>query len=1220
MKLISIAAALALLGPVAHLCADLPSESQVPGELRPAADLPPESQLPSYVAQFAGQSRLADEAGPASSPAASNEAESSPAQGAAPPPAAQQLPDERQLPADAGRQPDPNQPIGDALPIKGSPDGIPWLRLNRPGHTAPLRALAFSDDGRRLTTAGDDKTLVVWGQTTTPAGAARWSYERTVRWQIQRGARGRIYALAAAPQRVALAGEGAMGGAGEILLIDPASGDLAAVLNDLQQGHRQVVVALSFAESEPASLASLSIDGSVVHWSQAAGGLWNAKRLAGPDRQQFGNDPALVERLLAARSLSAVAALDGAVVAPAYATTQNNRIVWRLQRYAADGGRSAPLAADDQSAPHLDYVTALAVGAGGRRLASADGAGNVYLWDLAASPVRVLRLPQTGAQVLSLAFDAPGDALILGCAVAPGGNRAPVEIWDVADAAAPRRRATFAADKPVMACGLAPDGSAAAWTSGADVVVRSMASGNEQRLAAGASPPLKVAFPTKAPFYRLGFGKKPAGGGKVAIDHVFDADLLRLDRLNRDEPARWLPEDWLSGGWQVRQEKDAQGTPSLWFYEGATRRGRIPLVEVRDGAYRTVCWIPSRQRGAGPAAAAIGTSAGEIHVYRLADDATAPLVRRLRGHWAEIASLAVSADLRYLASASLDGTLAVWPLSGLLTDSDLVQRWGADFRRVDGALEAADVRRNGPAYFRGLRNGDRITELRYRVADEDRVIKAPEEMLAALRQADWRTLMTFHYVRGRTPAQAFQILPAWQQVVSLLAADDGQWAYWTPAGYYDASFEGHKLFGWQINRGLEMLPDFFLAAQFRRQLERPGAMSRLLRAGDLEAAFQAALLESPTNSPDALVNAYRLKPDVQIVSPRDGDAVGGEIKLRAVVSTNPAERLAAAKAFANGVAAVGQRLVSEALVDGERQYTYEWDLRLPSDRRVLLQVSASTRNEVAGGDQVVVSRQAPVRPPQPRLFLVSVGVDSYRDAQIPRLSTAVKATEDLLAVLEDRAAPLYRLDSAALLEDRATRPSWRALTSDVAARLAQQPSPDDVLVIFLSGHGLQAPGDAGYQFVTADARYADVVAERYGDCLSMSDLADFADIPCRKVVVLNTCHGGSAQPLLHRELKSAVRALQDDLVLTLAASGGEEEAVEGRFANRLLEALGGAADEDRDGVVSFAETFAYVQRTVAADSSRDAVRQTPTAGPAELLPYAAVPLTAVGETTAWRQP
>jgi uncharacterized caspase-like protein len=309
-------------------------------------------------------------------------------------------------------------------------------------------------------------------------------------------------------------------------------------------------------------------------------------------------------------------------------------------------------------------------------------------------------------------------------------------------------------------------------------------------------------------------------------------------------------------------------------------------------------------------------------------------------------------------------------------------------------------------------------------------------------------------------------------------------------------------------------------------------------------------------------------------------------------------------------------MVSETIAEGRRYSTYEWDLRPPSDRRLLLQVAASTENEVAGGDQVVVNNES--RPPAapPRLFLMSIGIDRYRDTQIPKLNKAVATSEQFRGVLQDRAQALYRLHAVSLLEDRATRPSWRILTEDFAEKLRREALPNDMLVMFLSGHGVQGPGDAGYQFITADARYADVVAGRYGDCLSMADLSLFADIPCRKLVILNTCHGGIVQPLMHRELKTAVRALQDDLLLTLAASGGEQEAVEGRFANRLLEALGGAADDDKDGVVSFAETAAYVQRMVEADSSRDDVRQTPSAGPKELLDFVTAPLTAVNPAPA----
>jgi WD40 repeat protein len=1208
----SAALTLAITFIAAPARAELPAESITPGDSAAVVALPPESALPGYAASL--ESSLVVNDGAANSPGANDEpssdfaAEEAPRERSAP----VELPPEQRVPASKAAAAEviaPDAVANGDLPLKGSPDGIPWLRLNLRGHTGPIRALTFAVDGARIVTAGDDKSLVAW--TAAPdrgGGPARWTYERTVRWQIQRGTRGRIYALAAAPNAIALAGEGAMGGNGEILLIDPKSGDLSATLNDLDRGHQQVVVGLSFSPDNAGhTLASLSMDGCLLQWNQNAEGLWKSSRLSGPDQQAHPNDPALVRRLLAGRTLSAVAAVDDStVVAPLYSRLESGRLVWQLELYDRSAGEHRPLG-DRNQAPHWDYVTALAVGGGGKLLASADGGGYVYLWDLRAMPATVRVL--TRVHATSLSFGANGERLVVGSDVSSSTKRASIEVWNVANLAAPQRVAAFWSGQSVVACSLSPDGQTVAWTDGAKAVVRPVAAiGKPQILPAGVAPPMKVSFPASEPYYHLGFAKAAAGPDLGATEE-FDADLLQLNHINTPEPAKWLSESWLSQGWTVREEGNTAGARSLWLYQGAARRAQIPVREERHGRFQAACWIPSRGSGDRPFAVAVGMSGGGIYVVRPTNSGFAPMVRQFRGHTAAVTSVAVSRDLRYLASSSLDGTVAVWPLTDILGDDPMVQRWGATVQVNGDGLTVDAVRPDGPVYFRGLRTGDRLLELRYTdAADAIHTVKRADEMAVALREVPWDKILTFKFSRGRAAAQEFQLFPAWQQLATLFAADNGEWAFWSPTGYYDASFEGHKLFGWQINRGLQMLPDFFLAAQFRRQLERPGVMSQLLRRGSLDGAFRAARIDPPARAEDAIVNSYRLKPEVQILSPQAGATIRGSTPLTARVSVDVGERIAPPKAFANGVVAVNRRLVSEKVADGKLQSTYAWDVYAPSDRQLLLQVAAVTQNEVTADASVVVANDPPPTKTKPRMYLLSVGVDGYRDTQIPRLSTAVQSADDLLALLQSQAPSLYRINAASLLEDRATKPSWRVLTDDYAAELARDVSPDDLLVVFLSGHGVKADDDAGYQFITADARYADVVAGRYGDCLSMSDLSLFADVPCRKLVILNTCHSGAIQPLQHRELKSAVRALQDDMLLTLAASGGEEEAVEGRFAKRLLEALGGAADGDHDGVVSLNETIAYVERTVAADSSKDAARQTPSAGPKELLPYADVPL------------
>ncbi|MEM9657380.1 MAG: hypothetical protein AAF961_03375, partial [Planctomycetota bacterium] len=845
------------------------------------------------------------------------------------------LPAEGELPSVKQNEPDRPQPVeGPGLPLANSPDGVPWLRFNLPGHTAPLRTLCFTADGNRLCSAGDDKAVVVWRGRPKPGPQVRaWDYERTIRWQVQRATRGRIYALEAASKYLALAGEGAMGGAGEILLVNPQTGELIDVLNDLDEGHRQVVVALSAApDADGATLASMSMDGCLVHWSQTDNGLWRAVRVRGADAERHPNDSELRRRLLASRAFSAVAAVSARrIVAPVFVEARDGRTVWRLERFDAAAGRSDRLANDDESGLHWDYVTAMAVGDDGRRLASADGGGNVFLWDLTSSPPRLRKLPRLSAPATSLSFDRSGERLALSTSARTSGG-ATVEVWNVADLANPQRIAGFKASKSVLACSLSPDGQSIAWTSGSSVRIRPVSSGSVRSLSPVSSPPTRVAFPLEKPYHRIGFAKTAAADASRRITHRFDTTALRLDLLNPNAQRRgnrpvataWLPEDWLSQGWSIRQDRQSDGRVTIWMYQGESRRARVELREETHGAYRSVCWIPSRQAGQGPVAAAVGSSAGGIYLFKTARAGDAPMLRQFRGHTAEITSLAVSRDLRYLASASRDGTVRFWPLRNVVDETSLVQRWGGDFRVQNGELVAASIRPEGPVYFRGIRNDDRVTEIRYVEGQNVRIARDATEIRKALEEMSWDALTAFTFVRGRDAPRQFQILPAWQQLATLFAAEDGQWAYWTPAGYYDASFEGHRLFGWQINRGLALLPDFFLAAQFRRQLERPRVMSRLLSSGNLEGAFRAAQLEPPANSPQAIANAYRLKPSVEIVAPRSGEKVSQGAKLRARIELDSASQLVPPKAFANGVIAVNRRLVSEQSQGSQRSYVYEW--------------------------------------------------------------------------------------------------------------------------------------------------------------------------------------------------------------------------------------------------------------------------------------------------------
>jgi hypothetical protein len=491
--------------------------------------------------------------------------------------------------------------------------------------------------------------------------------------------------------------------------------------------------------------------------------------------------------------------------------------------------------------------------------------------------------------------------------------------------------------------------------------------------------------------------------------------------------------------------------------------------------------------------------------------------------------------------------------------------------------------------------------------------------LQLLQTATWDTQVVFDCRRRDTQVAGFQMLPAWRPLANLFVAENREWAIWTPAGYYDASFDGHKLFGWQVNRGVDSLPEFFLAAQFRQALERPNVLNRLLQEGSLPAALRTTPQQAPEEGQDAVLPQYRLKPRVEILTPRSDEQIAtNRVIIRAKITVREGLELVPPKAFANGVVAPVRQLVEQKPVPGGTEFVFEWNAPLPSDPRILVQVVASTDAEAAEFQTVHVRHTVPAQTRPRRLYVLAAGINEYRDAQIQRLDFAANNARRVAEVLSQSAGTN---DTTTLLNENATRPMWSLITTDYAERLRREASPDDLLVFFLSGHGVRDEQTDRYFFVSANAKYDDLKSQRFADCLSFEDFTAFADVPCRKLVVLDTCHSGAVQqPLRQQDLKAALRALQDDVVFTMTASEGSQEAAEqqsrqlGRFTARFIEALQGAADEaarggDANGLVTLREASSYVQTMVTADSSGDQQQQHPTAGPIDLLDYADFPLT-----------
>ncbi|MFM8579529.1 MAG: WD40 repeat domain-containing protein, partial [Planctomycetaceae bacterium] len=216
----------------------------------------------------------------------------------------------------------------------------PILRLDLPGHTAEIRAIVFFPDGSRVASGGRDKVAMVWNV----AGGADVGDERlrraigrrrvrdsVRRWQGARGTRGAIQALSVLPgdrSIVAIAGSGAMGSTGEILLVDPQQNSLVAVLGGGDRpGHRNSVLALD-ASPDGEWIFSQDFDGQAFAWRRSDN--WQGIEIAARERERYGEvRAAALANRPRMRPLAAVR--DGRVAIPVLVSPEEvSRQVWRV--------------------------------------------------------------------------------------------------------------------------------------------------------------------------------------------------------------------------------------------------------------------------------------------------------------------------------------------------------------------------------------------------------------------------------------------------------------------------------------------------------------------------------------------------------------------------------------------------------------------------------------------------------------------------------------------------------------------------------------------------------------------------------------------------------------------------------------------------------------------------------------------------------------------------
>lgn len=420
------------------------------------------------------------------------------------------------------------------------------------------------------------------------------------------------------------------------------------------------------------------------------------------------------------------------------------------------------------------------------------------------------------------------------------------------------------------------------------------------------------------------------------------------------------------------------------------------------------------------------------------------------------------------------------------------------------------------------------------------------------------------------------------RVITILKKGD-EWIASNEEGYFAASPGGTEKVFWRV--GSRLLPLDTLRSKF----ENPA-----LLADSLKAIFEKRTVQRPEDTrPIVSPELFNVPYELRILTPSGAETKAEKFTVKVEVKALTPDAPEPVFVWANnGRTDRGFKVVPAKPEPRVHLAEREFDL---VEGKNEISVALRYKDAVILRQSIQIHRTVKTQPANiaatgAHLWFFGVGVKSYAKAD-QNLEFPDRDVQELAKMLQAQQGTLYgQVNVKTLINEQATVRDIKVEMN----RFLKQASSQDVIIIFLAGHGVQG-SDQELYFVAHDSD-----ANEPFTGLELQDFADFLERrpPTQKAVFLmDCCHAGSFGQTAKKRgngltAEEAVNLIAEGTgTVVFASSTGRESSLEhsdwrgghGAFTASLLEGLEGAADGatgSGDGFVSILELASYVSRQV----------------------------------------